>query len=102
MMPLKREPYSPPIPAVENWYTDTMELIEALDEDTRKKREDEWDQKSTDDQIEFADKFMLDRFGQQAVAGYTRKQRIKIGMAQFVGETTPPEQDQPEDEPSTD
>ena len=99
--PLKRDPYRPPVPAVENWYTDTMALIEALDEETRKKREDEWDQKSAEEQLEFAVKFMFDRFGQEAVDSYTRKQRIKIGMAQYVAVTTP-EPDNSEEETSTD
>ena len=82
--PLRREPYSPPIPEVENWYTDTMERVEALDGETRAQREEVWNKKSFDDQLEYSDKFMLERFGQTAVSSYTRKQRAKIGMAQFM------------------
>ena len=82
--PFRREPYSPPQPEVENWYNDTMSQIEALDEATEKQREEAWQAMSEEDQVAFSDKFMLDRFGQTAVNGYNRKQRLKIGRVHFL------------------
>ena len=87
--PWRREPYRPPMPVVENWYTDTMEKIEALDEETGTQRKDEWNVMSTEKQLEFSDKFMLEKFGQEAVSGYNRKQRLKIGMAQYMENPLP-------------
>jgi hypothetical protein len=87
---VKKEPwgsrarYSPPQPAVENWYRDTAQKIADMDEIIRDQRESEWKAKSNVEQMEFSDKFMVVKFSEAAVNGYTRKQRLKIGMAHFV------------------
>ena len=86
---VKKEPwgkaaYSPPQPEVEKWFRDTMQKIEALDDTIRDQRESEWKAKSDVEQLEFSDKFMLDKFSEAAVNGYTRKQRLKIGMAHYI------------------
>ena len=84
-----KESYSPPQPEVENWYGEAMQKIEALDDSVRDQRETEWIAKNTEEQVEFSNKFMLDKFGREAVNGYTRKQRLKIGMAHYIESSLP-------------
>jgi hypothetical protein len=93
-----RERYSPPLPTVENWYTDAMAIIQALDETTRAQREGEWEAMNETEQAEYAEKFMFNEFGQEALNSYTRKQRIKIGMARYVKD--PSALGDPETEPA--
>lgn len=89
--PIWGEGMRPPQPEVENWYAVTMDAVDNMDEALRSEREAEWDAKSDEEKLKFAQEFMKKEFGQQAVDGYNRKQRMKIGMARFV--TRPDEED---------
>lgn len=79
-----REGYRPPQPDVENWYAQTMATIDDMDESTKEAKETAWNAMTETEQLEFAQEFMSKRFGREAVTGYNRKQRLKIGMAQFI------------------
>ncbi|MBN1686013.1 MAG: hypothetical protein JW852_05125 [Spirochaetales bacterium] len=79
-----REGYRPPQPEVENWYSQTMATIDDMDESARAEKEAAWNTMPEKDRLEFSEKFLRDEFGQQAVMGYNRKQRLQIGLARFT------------------
>ena len=79
-----QEGYRPPQPEVENWYSQTMATVDDMDESKRNEKEAAWNAMSEPERLAFSDKFMLEKFGQKAVAGYNRKQRLKIGLAHFI------------------
>ena len=76
--------YRPPQPEVENWYNQTMATVDDMDEDARNEKEAAWDKMTDSEKLQFSEKFMRDKFGQKAIEGYNRKQRIQIGLAQFI------------------
>ena len=82
--PIWGEGMRPPQPEVENWYAVTMDAVDNMDEALRSEREAEWDAKSDEEKLKFAEEFMREEFGQQAIEGYNRKQRMKIGLARFI------------------
>lgn len=82
--PIWGESYRPPQPEVENWYATVMDVVDNLDESLRANKEAAWGEKSDNEKLEYSEKFMREKFGQSAVDSYTRKQRMKIGLAHFV------------------
>jgi hypothetical protein len=78
------EGYRPPQPEVENWYATTMDAVENMDESLRAEKEADWEAKSDAEKLEYGENFLREQFGQQAVDGYNRKQRQKIGLARFI------------------
>ena len=82
--PLRRQWYSPPLPEVENWYQASLVKIEALDEKRREEREASWQAMSEKERMEFSDSFILKRFGEKAISGYTIKQRLQIGLVHYI------------------
>jgi len=94
--PIWGEGYRPPQPEVEKWFATTMDAVDNMDEALRNEKETVWDKKSENEKLEYSENFIRNKFGQKAIEGYTRKQRIKIGLAHFLsGEPD----EEPDEEP---
>ena len=82
--PMWGESYRPPQPEVENWYATTMDVVDNMEDSLRAEREAVWNAKSDSEKLAYGENFLREQFGQQAVEGYNRKQRQKIGLAHFL------------------
>ncbi len=94
--PIWGEGYRPPQPDVENWYATVMDVVDNMDDSLRTEKEAAWEAKSDNEKLEYGETFLREEFGQRAVEGYTRKQRIKIGLARFL--TAEPDDEGEQDE----
>jgi hypothetical protein len=91
------EGYRPPQPKVENWFATTMDAVDNMEGPLRAEKEAAWDTKSDDEKLKYSETFMRNEFGQEAIEGYNRKQRIKIGLAHFLTSETE-DGDEPEEQ----
>jgi len=97
--PVWGEGYRAPQPEVENWYAVTMDAVDAMDETLRSEKEAEWAAKNDDEKLKYSESFLREKFGQKAVDGYNRKQRMQIGLAHFlVGDREKEDDQQEQDE----
>ena len=82
--PSERYSLHPPLPEVEDWFTEVQEKIEAMDDERRLAGEAVWRAMRERERQEFSDAFILEKFGQRAINGYNRKQRMQLGLAHYL------------------
>lgn len=72
------------IQSPEEWYRETQERIEELDEQLRNEREDAWAGMSDGDKLDESEIFINNAFGIPFLKGCTNEDKLRFGKAHFM------------------